>query len=315
MDHWPVKAEYIFFTFCKLSILVIFTCGRDINLWKDWMLYFNNFHFTQKRCVIDVSILRRVSYNIWFVFYNNFALPVIKSTYIYCWRIYLYNIERPTLIKTYNWVHLHEQGTHPLAIYGAILLSLIAIRRFSGDYSANSCPVSHCRPCSADHGSCVGLSDGINVWPGREWSPFFLECADERTIISTRCSEPPAYIFSPDAQSCVDIFHVPKEHGGLQPSCAETEDGMYPDEVGRCPFYYKCFNNAFVDFYQCPDGENFDYRTSLCQHPVNVCAPCGAENWWVEHIHHYYQHWNLANFVQQSMNCVDILVSLHSKVK
>ncbi|XP_069100906.1 uncharacterized protein [Argopecten irradians] len=74
------------------------------------------------------------------------------------------------------------------------------------DYKANQCEGPNCVPCSARHPSCSGRPDGLNVWPGREQTPYFVVCRGERVIYQGLCPQGnKGRIFDPEASGCVDI--------------------------------------------------------------------------------------------------------------
>ncbi|XP_069142701.1 uncharacterized protein [Argopecten irradians] len=74
------------------------------------------------------------------------------------------------------------------------------------DYTANQCEGPNCVPCSARHPSCSGRPDGLNVWPGREQTPYFVVCRGERVIYQGLCPHGnKGRIFDPKASGCVDL--------------------------------------------------------------------------------------------------------------
>ncbi|XP_033744422.1 uncharacterized protein LOC117330326 [Pecten maximus] len=74
------------------------------------------------------------------------------------------------------------------------------------EYKANQCEGPNCVPCSARHPSCTGQPDGLNVWPGREQTPYFVVCRGDRVIYQGLCPEGnKERIFDPEAAGCVDI--------------------------------------------------------------------------------------------------------------
>ncbi|XP_033744423.1 uncharacterized protein LOC117330327 [Pecten maximus] len=74
------------------------------------------------------------------------------------------------------------------------------------DYTTNQCQGPNCVPCSARHPSCSGRPDGLNVWPGREQTPYFVACRGERVIYQGLCPQGnKERIFDPEAAGCVDI--------------------------------------------------------------------------------------------------------------
>lgn len=59
-----------------------------------------------------------------------------------------------------------------------------------GDYLAHSCRNAHCSPCHIRYATCSGLPDGINVWRGREKTPFYVVCQAQRVAFHGRCINP-----------------------------------------------------------------------------------------------------------------------------
>eukprot|EP00105_Crassostrea_gigas_P026595 XP_011447607.1 PREDICTED: extensin [Crassostrea gigas] len=58
------------------------------------------------------------------------------------------------------------------------------------DYLAHSCRNAHCSPCHIRYATCSGLPDGINVWRGREKTPFYVVCQAQRVAFHGRCINP-----------------------------------------------------------------------------------------------------------------------------
>ncbi|XP_022296905.2 uncharacterized protein LOC111106495 [Crassostrea virginica] len=58
------------------------------------------------------------------------------------------------------------------------------------DYLAHSCRNAHCSPCHIRYATCAGLPDGINVWRGREKTPFYVVCQAQRVAFHGRCINP-----------------------------------------------------------------------------------------------------------------------------
>ena len=80
----------------------------------------------------------------------------------------------------------------------------------SGDYEANKCQSSvHCIPCNVRFPSCAGLPDGMNAWQGKEWSPHYVVCHQERISQQGMCkAEKESQIFHPDKRTCVQFDEV-----------------------------------------------------------------------------------------------------------
>ncbi|KAI8787545.1 uncharacterized protein LOC106065055 [Biomphalaria glabrata] len=55
------------------------------------------------------------------------------------------------------------------------------------DYTHNGCG-GHCIACDSMFPSCVGLKDGMNIYPLREWTPHYIQCDTERLNDTYVCS-------------------------------------------------------------------------------------------------------------------------------
>jgi hypothetical protein len=59
----------------------------------------------------------------------------------------------------------------------------------------NECRSSQgCVPCSARFPSCVGLTNGLNSWPDREGTPYFVVCKNERVVYHDQCDYDKTFI-------------------------------------------------------------------------------------------------------------------------
>ncbi|XP_060066265.1 uncharacterized protein LOC132546564 [Ylistrum balloti] len=74
------------------------------------------------------------------------------------------------------------------------------------DYKANQCQGPNCVPCSDRHPGCSGRPDGLNVWSGREKTPYFVVCRGERVVYQGLCPQGnKGQIFDPEIKGCADI--------------------------------------------------------------------------------------------------------------
>jgi hypothetical protein len=123
------------------------------------------------------------------------------------------------------------------------------------DYLKNRCGTAHCESCSSRLPSCVGLSDGAHEHPLKPWTPYFITCDTERLASVQTCGnvDPSRrkVIFSPIKNKCVTPWEVPRQFGGLAPSCDSRAPGQY-----RTP------ENAAV-YYSCPSGQVFYCETGF----------------------------------------------------
>ncbi|XP_022301896.1 uncharacterized protein LOC111109921 [Crassostrea virginica] len=74
------------------------------------------------------------------------------------------------------------------------------------EYDKYLCKHAHCPPCFLRHPSCHGLPEGLNPWPGREGTPFFLVCREGRVRYSGQCPDTPTshQVFDPYRNICVE---------------------------------------------------------------------------------------------------------------
>ncbi|XP_022302647.2 uncharacterized protein LOC111110440 [Crassostrea virginica] len=76
------------------------------------------------------------------------------------------------------------------------------------EYGENQCKSSHCIPCHIRFPSCKGSPDGLNPWTGREWTPYFVVCQNERLMFQGQCpvlSNKMPTIFHPVNSICVEM--------------------------------------------------------------------------------------------------------------
>lgn len=75
-----------------------------------------------------------------------------------------------------------------------------------GEYQQNLCASynSSCLPCSDRLPSCVGLPNGKNSFSGRVWSPYYVDCLNNRTYTVHRCTNG---WFHPVQRLCVTQIH------------------------------------------------------------------------------------------------------------
>lgn len=84
----------------------------------------------------------------------------------------------------------------------------------SGEYDVNKCIKSiQCIPCRERFPSCNGKPDGLNAWEGKEWTPTYTVCKNERVLYTDECKgiKDKPEIFDPHKKKCVEqiIITVP----------------------------------------------------------------------------------------------------------
>lgn len=76
------------------------------------------------------------------------------------------------------------------------------LMNFAGEYKQNQCTDNDgtCLPCLSRLPSCVGLPNGEQEFPGRLWTPWFIECFLNRTVNIGNCGRG---VFDPNIKDCV----------------------------------------------------------------------------------------------------------------
>lgn len=93
-----------------------------------------------------------------------------------------------------------------LFLYQNVFCKLKGSLSVVGEYQQNLCASfnSSCLPCSDRLPSCVGLSNGKNAFSGRMWSPYYVDCLNNRTYTVHRCTNG---WFHPVQRVCVTQIH------------------------------------------------------------------------------------------------------------
>ncbi|ESO88820.1 hypothetical protein LOTGIDRAFT_234405 [Lottia gigantea] len=142
------------------------------------------------------------------------------------------------------------------------------------EYRRGKCGTSHCQPCVA---TCTGKSNGRHSHENREWSPFYVICNDQRTIKVDTCSKDEtlniARLFSPITNKCEPLYRIPQSRGGLAPAC--VQNGLFPDQGGRCDIFIRCENGVVAEVVKCPSNFVFDPDTQNCRSDTEFCGTCG----------------------------------------
>lgn len=116
---------------------------------------------------------------------------------------------------------------------------------------------------------CTGLPDGLNVYPGREWSPYFIVCRSEVPLDTGYCPREPVLTFTrffhPVKRYCVTLYEIPKPHSPYFISCASKADGLHLDDVtNRADVYYRCRDGELETIHKCEENQYFDEAVKEC---------------------------------------------------
>ena len=58
---------------------------------------------------------------------------------------------------------------------------------FVGDYVQHQCRSGNCVPCNIRFPTCSGMDNGLHEWRGRDKTPYFTQCINERMTLTSRC--------------------------------------------------------------------------------------------------------------------------------
>ena len=64
--------------------------------------------------------------------------------------------------------------------------------------------------------SCKGLPDGLNPWVGREYSPFFVLCEQQRPLYHGQCDNSKGtQLFDPVKRVCTEMIGNESGNGSV----------------------------------------------------------------------------------------------------
>ena len=55
------------------------------------------------------------------------------------------------------------------------------------DYVQHQCRSGNCVPCNIRFPTCSGMDNGLHEWRGRDKTPYFTQCINERMTLTSRC--------------------------------------------------------------------------------------------------------------------------------
>nr|XP_022322146.1 uncharacterized protein LOC111123822 isoform X3 [Crassostrea virginica] len=150
------------------------------------------------------------------------------------------------------------------------------------EYDQNLCPDNDhgCSPCLSRLPSCVGKSDGEQAFPGRLWTPWFIECYKNRTIQVGNCGRG---IFDPNLGDCVAEL----DKNNIDRYCRFHPSAQAPYSL-NCAQYFDCRNKdtKLGDFlHECTYPQLFNKNSMQCADPDSVIcngrykpvSPCDYE--------------------------------------
>lgn len=80
------------------------------------------------------------------------------------------------------------------------------------EYTSNQCRRPRCVECNIRAPSCRGFADGVNVFRGRLWSPYFVVCQNQRLVNISSCPIIKGNeVFSPILGRCVNPVEIPED--------------------------------------------------------------------------------------------------------
>ncbi|XP_071175832.1 uncharacterized protein [Mytilus edulis] len=149
-------------------------------------------------------------------------------------------------------------------------------------YDQNKCPVSdpNCKPCPERLPSCIGLPDGLNIFPGKLWKTDYIQCYKNRTIDVKVCT---TGYFHPVQKMCmIEVKPV-----DVKNYCKANPLDILPDP-DNCSHYYNCTQvnlSTVTTSTECAYPDLFSPVTQRCEMFTSVkCmkrpepqAPCEYE--------------------------------------
>lgn len=131
-----------------------------------------------------------------------------------------------------------------------------------------SCMRAHCIPCSSQNPDCRQQEDGLQSWPYRLGSSWYVVCENGRAIETGSCPTDKEWNTTslPYKGHCVHRFAVPTVYnpGGALPSCDGKIDGNYQYPERPCDAYYTC-RCGVASAVKCPSNTVFDVENKRCQ--------------------------------------------------
>ncbi|KAL5005503.1 hypothetical protein ScPMuIL_018959 [Solemya velum] len=134
-------------------------------------------------------------------------------------------------------------------------------------------------PCIERSPSCIGLSTGNNTFPGRELSPFYITCVQERTLAVGICRYG---VYDPTLRRCTADL----DPNSVAQYCSIKGNVIFP-HVANCARFYDCSATEALKPFgpylrECPYPTLFsietltcvDYRDANCRWRVEPKEPC-----------------------------------------
>lgn len=80
---------------------------------------------------------------------------------------------------------------------------MYSLYSLTGQYNQNMCKINlpSCIPCPERLPSCLGTPDGLQVYPQRLWTAWYIVCDRNRTVEINKCQH--GQIFDPQHRQCV----------------------------------------------------------------------------------------------------------------
>ncbi|XP_052252894.1 uncharacterized protein LOC127859481 isoform X5 [Dreissena polymorpha] len=117
--------------------------------------------------------------------------------------------------------------------------------------------------------NCVGKPDGLNAYPGRELTGYYIVCQQNRLIETGICIIDK--ILDPILRRC----SYPSEKDVIGPYCRANPDVLIPSDI-NCAQYYRCgsFTNGYQNvLMECASPLLFSTIDNICKHYTLV--QCG----------------------------------------
>ncbi|BFZ06669.1 hypothetical protein BsWGS_09708 [Bradybaena similaris] len=151
--------------------------------------------------------------------------------------------------------------------------------------SADTCPDNPqhtCIPCEQRYPSCLGAPDGLVNYPGRLFTPDFINCDQGRTLSILKCV---GSIFDPDARRCgLKLETVVTEAQRNTASFCRKYPGAVIPHPTHCAQYYNCSSppdkgvQGQPHLQECRYLRLFDSNARSCENFIKVLKTTGCGN-------------------------------------
>ncbi|CAG5126209.1 unnamed protein product, partial [Candidula unifasciata] len=182
-----------------------------------------------------------------------------------------------------------EECPYPLLFSNGLCHSYKTLRKCSENVSrcivdsADTCPDNPqhtCIPCELRYPSCLGAPDGLMHYPGRLFTPDFINCDQGRTLSILKCVRS---VFDPDARRCGLKLEtvVTEAQRNTVSFCRKYPQAIIPHPT-HCGQFFNCSHPAErglqgkPHLQECRYLRLFDSNVRSCENFIKVLKTTGC---------------------------------------